>query len=72
MQSSNGLNLVVFAMCRLFLGLANFYHCFVWNFALIAHPLTELTRKGVEFTWGGVEVATFAQLKMALTSAPVL
>ena len=42
------------------------------NFASIAHPLTELTRKGVEFTWGGVEAAAFEQLKAALTSAPVL
>ena len=42
------------------------------NFVLIAHPLTELTRKGVEFTWGGVETAAFEQLKAALTSAPVL
>ena len=38
----------------------------------IAHPLTKLTRKGVEFTWGGVEAAAFAQLKTVLTSAPVL
>ena len=71
MQSSNGLNLVVFAMYS-FLGLANFYRCFVRNFASIAHPLTELTRQGVEFTWGGVEAAAFAQLKTALVSAPVL
>ena len=42
------------------------------NFASIAHPLTELTRKGVEFRWGGVEAAAFEQLKAALTSAPVL
>ena len=42
------------------------------SFASIAHPLTELTRKGVEFTWGGVEAAAFEQLKAALTSAPVL
>ena len=27
---------------------------------------------GVEVTWGGVEAAAFAQLKIALTSAPVL
>ena len=53
-----------------FLGLANFYRCFVRNFASIAHPLTEL--KGVEFTWGGVEAAAFEQLKTALMSAPVL
>ena len=42
------------------------------NFASIAHPLTELTRKGVEFRWGGVEAAAFEQLKAALMSAPVL
>ena len=42
------------------------------SFASIAHPLTELTRQGVEFRWGGVEAAAFEQLKAALTSAPVL
>ena len=54
------------------MGLANFYHHFVCNFVLKAHPLTKLTRKKVEFMWGGVEIAAFAQLKTALTSAPIL
>ena len=38
----------------------------------MAHPLTELTQKGVKFKWGVVEAAAFAQVKMALTLAPVL
>jgi hypothetical protein len=28
-----------------FLGLANYYRCFVYRFSHIAHPLTELTKK---------------------------
>ena len=34
--------------------------------------MTELTKKGVEFTWGGVETAEFVQLKTALMPVPVL
>lgn len=34
-----------------FLGLANFYRCFIPNFAKITKPLTELTKKECTFIW---------------------
>ena len=55
-----------------FLGLANFYHWFVHRFADIARPLTDLTRKDIEFAWTAECAALFEMLKMALTTTPVL
>ena len=55
-----------------FLGLANFYCRFVHRFADIAHPLTDLTRKDIEFAWTAECAASFETVKMALTTAPVL
>ena len=55
-----------------FLGLANFYRCFVRHFADIARPLTDLTHKDIEFAWTAECAATFETLKTALTTAPVL
>ena len=42
-----------------FLGLANFYRRFVKGFAAIAKPLTDLTKKDRDFTWGTEEEAAF-------------
>ena len=42
------------------------------GFAALAKPLTNLTRKDKDFTWGTEEEATFNKLKEALTSAPIL
>ena len=36
---------------RSFLGFANFYRTFIPNFAELAAPLTDLTRKNAEFYW---------------------
>ena len=55
-----------------FLGLANFYRRFVRRFADIARPLTDLTRKDIEFVWTAECAASFETLKTALTTAPVL
>ena len=55
-----------------FLGLANSYHHFVGRFADIAHPLTDLTHKDIEFVWTAECAASFETLKTALTTAPVL
>ena len=37
---------------RAFLGFANYYRRYVHQFADTARPLTELTKKGVEWKWG--------------------
>ena len=37
---------------RGFLGFANFYRRFIQNFAQIARPLNDLTKKNVPFNWG--------------------
>ncbi len=57
---------------RTFLGLANYYRRFVKNFAQLAHPLTELTKKTVTWAWGTKESNSFNALKNKLTTAPIL
>ena len=42
------------------------------GFAAIAKPMTNLTKKDRDFTWGTEEEAAFQKLKEALTSAPIL
>lgn len=55
-----------------FLGLANFYRHFVRNFADIAHPLTQLLKKRVEFVWTKECDEAFEAIKRALCSTDVL
>ena len=43
--------------------MANFYRRFVKGFAAIAKPMTDLTKKDRDFTWGTEEEATFQKLK---------
>ena len=57
---------------RSFLGLATYYRRFVKDFARIARPLHNLTRKAVKFHWDTDCQAAFDQLKRALVSAPIL
>jgi transposase InsO family protein len=56
---------------RAFLGLAGYYRRFIEGFSRRAHPLTELT-KDVPFTWTADCDRAFADIKAALTQAPVL
>jgi hypothetical protein len=44
---------------RAFLGLASFYRRLVPDFAEIAKPLSQLTRKGQEFLWGSRQQEAF-------------
>jgi hypothetical protein len=55
-----------------FLGFANFYCHFVWNYSKIVQPLTLLTRKGVAFVWKTEQQKAFEDLKNMFTSAPIL
>ena len=55
-----------------FLGFANFYRRFIYNFSDITVPLTRLTRKNIPFIFGEAERDAFNLLKSAFTSAPIL
>ena len=55
-----------------FLGLASYYRRFILQFAKIAHPLHQLTRKDVDFRWTNPCDVAFQQLKQCLVSCPVL
>lgn len=57
---------------RSFIGLASFYRKFIPNFADIARPLTNLTRKEVKFVWGDKQEQAFNELKQRLMLVPML
>lgn len=57
---------------RCFIGLASYYRRFVKDFASIAEPLHNLTKKNAHFQWHAEHQAAFDKLKCRLTSAPVL
>ena len=60
------------AEIRSFLGLAGYYRRFVKDFSSIAAPLTRLTKKEVRFEWDAGCEHAFQELKVRLTSAPIL
>ena len=57
---------------RSFLGLCGFYRRHIKNFTEVALPLTNLTRKDIDFSWSDECQQAFDNLKTLLTSAPVL
>jgi hypothetical protein len=57
---------------RSFLGLAGYYHRFIFEFSKIAKPMTELLKKGVKFSWDQKCEDAFHTLRAHLTTAPVL
>ena len=59
---------------RSFLGLIGFYRKFVPNFAQIAAPLTDLTKKGcpTKLVWNHSHDLAFQSLKCSLTQFPIL
>ena len=57
---------------RSFVGLCSYYRRFISEFASIAAPLHDLTRKNARFSWGSEQETAFNQLKRCLISAPVL
>lgn len=54
-----------------FIGIASYYRRFIRNFAAIARPLHNLTKKG-QNTWNQEAIEAFNNLKDALTKTPVL
>lgn len=59
---------------RSMLGLASYYRRFIPNFAAIAAPLHDLTKKGqpTKVIWGEIHQQAFNQLKDALCQQPIL
>ena len=57
---------------RKFLGLANYYRRFVKDFAKLARPLNNLTRKEEKWKWRNEQQKAFEQLKMVFMSRPLL
>ena len=55
-----------------FLGLANYYRWFVKDFAKIAKPLHEMTRKENKWNWGEKQQKAFEELKGRFMTEPVL
>ena len=55
-----------------FLGLCSYYGNFIPNFAEIAHPLHQLSKKDVEFQWSDQCENAFVSLKKCLTTSPIL
>ena len=62
---------LVFEICS-FMGLVGYYRRFIKDFSLLTAPMTRLTQKGVKFEWTDMCEKAFQELKMRLTSAPIL
>jgi len=50
----------------------NFYQRFIWDFFTKARPLFDLTHSEQVWTWSGKEQVAFEDLKIVVTTAPVL
>lgn len=57
---------------RQFIGLTSYFRKFIKGFAEIARPLTQLTKKDVEWVWEHDQEQAFQTLKQRLTERPVL
>ena len=57
---------------RAFLGTVGVARIFIRDFAKLAHPLVNLTRKGVEFLWGPEQDRAMEALKAGLLASPAL
>jgi hypothetical protein len=55
-----------------FLGTCGVLCIFIWNFAMIAQPLVNLTRKGVPFEWGESQQKAMQRLKDEIIKSPAL
>ena len=57
---------------RQLLGLTGYFRHFVQDYAIIAKPLTTLTKKNIPWKWEADEDKAFCKLRDVLVSRPVL
>jgi hypothetical protein len=57
---------------RSFLGLADYYRRFIPDFSKLVKPITSLLKNDTKFNWSSKCNEAFEQLKVLLTTAPVL
>jgi len=57
---------------RSFLGFTGYMREYVRNFSIVAAPLTQLTKKNVQFTWASEQQQAFDLLRQELSKEPVL
>jgi RNase H-like domain found in reverse transcriptase/Reverse transcriptase (RNA-dependent DNA polymerase) len=57
---------------RGFLGFANFYRRFIKDFAKLARPLNDLTKKDIQWTWNISQRQAFQTLKESFSRRPIL
>jgi hypothetical protein len=57
---------------RSFLGLAGYYRSFILDFSKIVKPITGSLKNDTKFDWSSKCNEAFEQLKVLLTTAPVL
>ena len=55
-----------------FVGFANFYRRFIYEFSKLVKPLVSLTKKDAPFVWNEACSKAFEELKLRVTSAPIL
>ena len=55
-----------------FLGMCNYYNQFIRNYGMLSAPLMDLLCKDRPWFWGTAQEITFAALKKALSSYPLL
>jgi len=55
-----------------FLGLSGYFRRFINQYTKTAYPLTQLTRKDIDFNWGLDQQTAFNSLKNSLLTEPVL
>ena len=55
-----------------FLGLAGYFRKFIYDYARIAKPLSDMKRSGENFVWEAPQEKTFHMLNQTLVQAPVL
>jgi hypothetical protein len=57
---------------RQFMGLANYFRRYVPGFAVLARPITMLTKKDQPWVWGEAQSQAFDEIKSILINQPVL